>query len=209
MRIYYNERNVKEAEKMFQLFQSLFNANQANQMPFPPSPNMLSRGGPPGGPFFRQFPPPRQIPFQAMGRGMYPYQQMMPPAQGGFLSKLFGQAGQSGVNFPTIINNIQSVLKAAETTIPMVQQYGPMIKNIPAMIQLLKEFNELDDDDENDENDDSAASADETEEADDALDNEIFDYKEKSESYENEKGNINKVSNNEITEKKSVAKLYI
>jgi len=36
------------------------------------------------------------------------------------------------------LSNVQSVLNAVETTAPIIQKYGPMIKNVPKMYQMLK-----------------------------------------------------------------------
>lgn len=43
------------------------------------------------------------------------------------------------------LTNIQQVLKVVETTAPLVQQYGPLVKNLPMMLKMLKAFNEADD----------------------------------------------------------------
>lgn len=42
------------------------------------------------------------------------------------------------------LTNVQQVLKVVETTAPLVQQYGPFVKNLPAMLKMLKAFNESD-----------------------------------------------------------------
>ena len=47
---------------------------------------------------------------------------------GGIIQNLINPA-----NLTTMLNNTQSVLQAAESLTPYVQQYGPLIKNIPAM----------------------------------------------------------------------------
>lgn len=44
-----------------------------------------------------------------------------------------------------ILTNVQQVLKVVESTAPIVQQYGPMIKNLPAMYRMMKAFKEIDD----------------------------------------------------------------
>ncbi|MCA0970416.1 YqfQ family protein [Halobacillus litoralis] len=46
------------------------------------------------------------------------------------------------------LSHMQTALKAMQSAAPMVQQYGPMMKNIPAMINMMKLMNEPDDDEE-------------------------------------------------------------
>ncbi|MCH1624957.1 YqfQ family protein [Fredinandcohnia quinoae] len=43
-------------------------------------------------------------------------------------------------NLSSIMGNVQKTLKMAETVVPMVQQYGPLVKNLPAMWKI---YNEL------------------------------------------------------------------
>ena len=109
-------------------------------------------------PFLQQIPKPQETghPFRANG----PFQQ--PPRKKGLLGKLFGKSKQtqtprnlfappSGVKqetrssggiletlknpegLNTMLNNTQRVLQAAEQFTPMIQQYGPIIKNLPSM----------------------------------------------------------------------------
>src|SRR5699024_2589699 len=40
------------------------------------------------------------------------------------------------------LNNIQQELKVVETTTTLIQQYGPMVKNLPAMLKMIKALNE-------------------------------------------------------------------
>src|SRR5690625_906653 len=40
------------------------------------------------------------------------------------------------------LNNIQQVLKVVETTAPLIQQYGPLVKNLPVMLKMIKALNE-------------------------------------------------------------------
>lgn len=42
------------------------------------------------------------------------------------------------------LNNIQQVLKVVETTAPLIQQYGPLVKNLPVMLKMIKALNETD-----------------------------------------------------------------
>ncbi|RFB17536.1 spore coat protein [Bacillus sp. HNG] len=39
-------------------------------------------------------------------------------------------------NLSSMLGNVQKTLKMAESVVPMVQQYGPLMKNIPAMIKM-------------------------------------------------------------------------
>ena len=84
---------------------------------------------------------------------------------GGLLSKLLGKGNQAGGfmgmqtagkaasggggllqslsnpgGITSILNNTQQVLKTAQSIGPMVQQYGPMIKNLPAIWKIYKGF---------------------------------------------------------------------
>ncbi|WP_234969381.1 YqfQ family protein [Bacillus massilinigeriensis] len=89
---------------------------------------------------------------------------------GGLLAKIFGKsnpargipglsfapraAGQSGGFLQSIadpasingfLNNTQNVLKAAQTFGPMVQQYGPLVRNLPSMWKLYRGLKDLPD----------------------------------------------------------------
>ncbi|MBD8069172.1 VrrA/YqfQ family protein [Bacillus sp. PS06] len=44
-------------------------------------------------------------------------------------------------NLGAILGNVQKALHTAESVMPMVQQYGPLVKNIPSMIKLYRELN--------------------------------------------------------------------
>jgi hypothetical protein len=97
------------------------------------------------------------------GLGPYSPFPVQPSQQGGFLSKLFG--GASGPGFGGVgggpgsgilgflnpakgggtgilgtIQNVEKVIKMAQTVKPMIDQYGPMIKNLPSMLDLIKEY---------------------------------------------------------------------
>lgn len=45
------------------------------------------------------------------------------------------------VGLSKTLNNVQQVLKVVETTAPLIQQYGPLVKNLPTMLSIMKEFN--------------------------------------------------------------------
>ncbi|USK58826.1 YqfQ family protein [Peribacillus asahii] len=46
----------------------------------------------------------------------------------------------------SMLNNTQKVLQAAEQFTPIVQQYGPMIKNLPSMWNIIRAFSSNDND---------------------------------------------------------------
>lgn len=99
-----------------------------------------------------------------MSRGVRPNTGM----QGGLLSRLFGRSGARGgmglrsspigpmqgarggggflqaLSNPATINsflsNTQKVLNTASQVGPMIQQYGPLVKNLPAMWKIYKGF---------------------------------------------------------------------
>lgn len=54
------------------------------------------------------------------------------------------------------LTKVQQVLKAVENAAPIVQQYGPMVKNLPTMFKIIKALKESDDvaDDEENTDDD-------------------------------------------------------
>lgn len=52
---------------------------------------------------------------------------------GSILKALSNPGGLSG-----ILNNTQQVLKTAQTVGPMLQQYGPLVRNLPAMWKLFR-----------------------------------------------------------------------
>ncbi|MFG6118382.1 VrrA/YqfQ family protein [Thalassobacillus sp. B23F22_16] len=79
------------------------------------------------------------------------------PQKQGFLSKLlakrgagaaarggFGAVQGGGTDFASMLGNAQQVLKVAQSAAPMIQQYGPMVKNIPTLINLWKIMREPD-----------------------------------------------------------------
>src|SRR5438309_799784 len=119
-------------------------------------------------PQFRQQPPGRSLGRPMMGRPtMSRTPQMRQGGGGGFLSKLLGKGKQMGqvsgatrsigaqqvagggsilksFTNPSAINgfltNTQKVLNTAQQVGPMINQYGPLVKNIPAMWKLYRGF---------------------------------------------------------------------
>lgn len=47
-------------------------------------------------------------------------------------------AGAGGMNFTTMLTNAQKVLGLGQQVLPMVQQYGPLIRNAPALLKLMR-----------------------------------------------------------------------
>jgi hypothetical protein len=90
------------------------------------------------------------------------------PGLGGFLSRLFsrgqpitspspwiapmmqntaasaGAATNTGGGFLGLLTNVQKMVGVAQNVMPMVQQYGPLIKNLPAMIRIWRELKPAD-----------------------------------------------------------------
>ena len=65
-------------------------------------------------------------------------------ASGGVLQSLVNPA-----NITTMLNNTQRVLQAAESIGPLVQQYGPLVKNFPSMWKLYQGLKTTDTDEQN------------------------------------------------------------
>ncbi|WP_100488621.1 VrrA/YqfQ family protein [Sporolactobacillus pectinivorans] len=106
---------------------------------------------PPGfreSPFFSPFPPHQQRGFPQLFPSMMrqaPPIPSPPPATGGgipgILSTLLNSgSGQSGggINLVGMLMNAQKAIQTAQTMIPMVQQFGPLIKNAPAILSVLR-----------------------------------------------------------------------
>ena len=58
---------------------------------------------------------------------------------GGFLDTLKNPEGLT-----SMLNNTQRVLNAAEQFTPMIQQYGPIVKNLPSLWKLMRAVNSSD-----------------------------------------------------------------
>ncbi|NGP44260.1 hypothetical protein G4V62_04570 [Bacillaceae bacterium SIJ1] len=131
--------------------------------------------GPPQPPSFR---PPPSFPMHGgmrMGPGINPGSMMppamrgmpMPPATpptaggGGLLKGLVQNIGSGGID--GMIGNVQNMLKLAESAAPIlqqVQQYGPMLKNLPQMFKMLQSFNEINAEDSADDTENNETSID-------------------------------------------------
>jgi hypothetical protein len=63
-----------------------------------------------------------------------------------------------------MLGYVQKALKMAEGVMPMVQQYGPLVRNVPAMIKLYSELKNVDDtDDETEDTSSDEKSGEDTE----------------------------------------------
>jgi hypothetical protein len=117
-------------------------------------------------------------PMRAMGQAPYPMNPMMgmgrPARQGGILARLLGKGKGTGLqpfgsaaggagraagggllkslgnpgSIHSFLNNTQQVLKTAQSVGPMIQQYGPLVKNLPAMWKLYRGLKDLPDQEE-------------------------------------------------------------
>ncbi|KPB05321.1 hypothetical protein AAV98_08045 [Bacillus sp. CHD6a] len=66
-------------------------------------------------------------------------------------------------NLTGMLGNVQKALKMAEGVMPMVQQYGPLVRNMPAMLKLYNELKNVDEDDDTDNESTEEAKAEEVE----------------------------------------------
>ncbi|MCO7126315.1 YqfQ family protein [Sporolactobacillus shoreicorticis] len=103
------------------------NSPPTNTLPMTPT-----RGFPPIFPRMPAQPPPAPAPLPAsQGTG----------GLGGFIASFLSQntAGTTGnLNLPGIITNAQKAIQTAQTVLPMIQQFGPLVKNAPAILSALK-----------------------------------------------------------------------
>lgn len=101
-------------------------------------------------PFYR-YPNQPQHPMQPFQVNPYMHNmQGMPgmnpmPRQMGSVDRFLGTIGSGGsvtggTNVFTMLNNVQKVLKVAETMGPMIKQYGPAMRNLPSIMTALKDF---------------------------------------------------------------------
>jgi hypothetical protein len=74
-------------------------------------------------------------------RGMLPAKGAVPNGSRGVGSII--QTLSNPDSLTGFINNTQQVLKTAQSIGPMIQQYGPIVKNLPMMWKLYKGFKDL------------------------------------------------------------------
>lgn len=79
----------------------------------------------------QQIPPPNRLPMNINGL---------------FSSNMLQNAKtHKGIGgFASILQNVQQVLRVVETTTPIIKEYGPMVKNLPAMYRMMKAFKGID-----------------------------------------------------------------
>ena len=77
---------------------------------------------------------------------------MMQPMQipGQAASQFAGQVAtqQSTGGLANTLGNVQQVLKVAQQATPLIKEYGPMVKNAPKIMGMIKALSEIQDDDE-------------------------------------------------------------
>ncbi|PAE16972.1 hypothetical protein CHH91_06940 [Virgibacillus sp. 7505] len=113
-------------------------------------------------------PPVRRNPFLPQPR-VAPQQPQRPPGGlPGILQKILNRGSKGaqptaraalpatssssgGVSLLDMLNHTQSALKAAESFMPMVQEYGPMVKNLPSMLKMMKALKDINFDDDEEE----------------------------------------------------------
>ena len=113
---------------------SPFQGRQPTRQPFPPANRQPYNWGVP----YQHGPLTETTPEKIGIQGML--QKFMP-------SKSVGSASGSG-GISGTLDNIQQILKMSQSVTPLIQQYAPMVKNLPAMLTLLKAFQESDELDE-------------------------------------------------------------
>lgn len=95
--------------------------------------------------FFSPFPPVRQREFPPL----FPVRNPEPPPQAAPSSGSFGdligmflspgsRGGTGGMNLVGMLSNVQKAIQTAQTVLPMIQQFGPLIRNAPAILSALK-----------------------------------------------------------------------
>ncbi len=64
---------------------------------------------------------------------------------GGLLSRLFGggaaraASGAGSIDFGTLLTNTQRVLNLTQQAVPMIRQYGPIVRNLPTIWRIMRE----------------------------------------------------------------------
>ncbi|GGM23324.1 hypothetical protein GCM10011351_06410 [Paraliobacillus quinghaiensis] len=114
---------------------SPFQGRPPTNQPFPPANRQpFNWGGP-----YQQGAFPETTPEKTGIQGMI--QKFLPNKSVG--NPGVGSTGSSG-GLSGTLDNIQQILKMSQSVTPLIQQYAPMVKNLPAMLTLLKAFQESD-----------------------------------------------------------------
>ncbi len=107
-------------------------------------------------PFFSQ----QQMPPQSFLNGFpqrspLPSQMTNPTGLQGMLQRIFpsqaanvASSAGGGSNLMGTLNNVQQVLKVAQQATPLIKEYGPMIKNAPKLINMMKALNDINNEDD-------------------------------------------------------------
>ncbi|MTT33164.1 hypothetical protein GMB86_14260 [Terrilactibacillus sp. BCM23-1] len=144
----------------------------------------------------------------------------------GFLSQAgqiagTAQSASNGLNLMGMFTNVQKAINTAQTVLPMVQKFGPLVKNAPTLFKMMKSFKDFSqvDTEERDEKEIDERTT-------NKLDHEEIDHKDQDESNHDhampkeEQSNISskernrkshQVKKNEdsLTIRPSVPKLYV
>lgn len=113
-------------------------------------------------------PPVRRNPFLPQQRTAPQPQRASGGGLSGVLQKILNRGGRGaqtaaraalpasssasgGVSLLDMLNHTQSALRAAESFMPMVQEYGPMVKNLPSMLKMMKALKDINFDEEDEE----------------------------------------------------------
>lgn len=75
--------------------------------------------------------------------------QRFMPTSAGLDTASRGAAG----GLSNTLTNVQQVLKVVQSASPMIQEYGPMVKNLPAMYRMIKAFKDVESSNEEDKGD--------------------------------------------------------
>lgn len=87
---------------------------------------------------------------------LFPTRQA-PPTPGGIqgLIQNFSNTGSltsmanKGINgLSKTLGNVQQIIRVVHSAAPVIQQYGPMVKNLPAMYRMMKAMKDINDDDQ-------------------------------------------------------------
>lgn len=93
------------------------------------------------------------MPLFSGGMGLPNFAQGLMPAQ-----NLATQAVSQPSQLMGMIGHLQKAIQTANRVVPMVQQYGPMVRNIPSMFKMMKAFKTINATDSS-ENADTATNA--------------------------------------------------
>lgn len=102
---------------------------------------------------YGRFEQPHQIPAQRFNGFQQDYLPAAIQNTSSVKSSISNLATKGVGGLSKTLTNVQQVLKVIESTAPLIEQYGPMVKNLPAMYRMLKTFKEFENMDDTPEND--------------------------------------------------------